>query len=174
MSPQDPVERKTTAVRVGGLSRADLMTQLSSLGIGLNAHAETLLSDASFDETAPREVTVVEYSVLELGYPEGASLSQVYARAEASGLRLCPPAAGPYLRLALMGQSSAPDAVLSAGRAPSGSVTMAAHPLRDDDEYPKGFYLRVIDGRPWLRGYTCDDEYIWSPEDRFAFELPPA
>ncbi len=39
--------------------------------------------------------------------------------------------------------------------------------LRDD--YPKGFYLRVVDGRAWLRGYRCDDEYDFDPADRFVF-----
>jgi hypothetical protein len=159
---------------VGGLSRAELTTQLGSRSIRLNAHAETLLADASFDDAEPHEVTIVECSVLDLGYPEGASLSQIYARAEATGLSLCHPTTGPYLRLALSGQSSAPDAVLRSGRAPSGSITVATRPLRDDDDFPKGFYLRVIDGEPWLRGYTCDDEHIWSPDDRFAFQLPPA
>lgn len=174
MSLPDRAQLKTTPVRVGGLSRAELMAQLSAGGVGLNAHAETLLSDASFDEAEPHDVTIVEYSVLDLGCPEGASLSQIYARAETMGLLLCHPATGPYLRLATMGQSSAPDTVLRAGRAPSGSVTVAARPLRDDDSFPKGFYLRAIDDKPWLRGYTCDDEHIWSPEDRFAFLLPPA
>lgn len=42
-----------------------------------------------------------------------------------------------------------------------------------DDEYPKGFYLRVVDGRAWLRGYRCDDGHSWSPDDRFIFQLPP-
>ena len=34
-------------------------------------------------------------------------------------------------------------------------------PLRADHDYPKGFYLRVVDGVTWLRGYRCDDEYVW-------------
>ena len=49
----------------------------------------------------------------------------------------------------------------------------ASDALSRDDEYPKGFYLRVVDGRAWLRGYRCDDGHSWSPDDRFIFQLPP-
>lgn len=79
---------------------------------------------------------------------------------------------GPYLRLAMPGQHTAPDSVLSAGRAPTGAVHVASEPVTSDPEYPKGFYLRVVDGRQWLRGYRCDDTYVFTPEQRLAFVLP--
>ena len=60
---------------------------------------------------------------------------------------------------------------MSAGRAPEGSLTVASEILSDDDEYPKGFYLRVVDDAAWLRGYRCDDEHIWSSDDRFLFRM---
>ena len=58
---------------------------------------------------------------------------------------------------------------MSNGSAPSASVTVASAPLDRDDVLPKGFYLRVVDGRPWLRGYHATDEHLWSPHDRLAF-----
>jgi hypothetical protein len=66
-------------------------------------------------------------------------------------------------------QENAPDSVLSAGRSPAGAVKVAAAPLSDDVAFPKGFYLRVVDGVQWLRGYRCDDEYRFAAGDRFAF-----
>jgi len=48
-------------------------------------------------------------------------------------------------------------------------LTIGSASLELDAEYPKGFYLRVIDGRPWLRGYRCDDEYVWGAGDRLVF-----
>ena len=42
-------------------------------------------------------------------------------------------------------------------------------PLDDTDETPKGFYLRRIDGVPWLRGYWSWPGHLWSPEDRRLF-----
>lgn len=79
---------------------------------------------------------------------------------------------GSTLRLATMDQRNAPDSVLSAGRAPTGSVHIASELLSDDEAYPRGFYLRMVDGEAWLRGYRCDDTYEWGPEQRLALIQP--
>ncbi|WP_354191405.1 hypothetical protein [Arthrobacter sp. UYCu712] len=148
------------------------MSSLSSRGILVNAHAETLLEDVVFDDEAPRPVVVTERTVAELGLPSGATLPQIFEVAQQQGLLLCPVDTGPYLRMALNEQMASRDSVMSSGRAPDGGLTVAAEALSQDDEYPKGFYLRVVDGQAWLRGYRCDDEHTWSPDDRFIFQLP--
>ena len=71
----------------------------------------------------------------------------------------------------MLDQQTAPDSIMSKGRAPSGSITVASIPLREDDEYPKGFYLRVVDGVPWLRGYRCTEQHNWSADDWLLFRL---
>jgi hypothetical protein len=149
------------------------MSRLSSRGILMNVHAETLLEDAVFDKRISRPVVVTERSVAELGLFSGASLSRIFEVAQQQGLVLCPADTGPYLRMALNAQAQSRDSVMSSGRAPDGGLTVAAEPLSNDDEYPKGFYLRVVDGQAWLRGYRCDDEHMWSTDDRFVFQLPP-
>ena len=159
-------------VTVGGLSRSQLTSALRERGILLNAHAETLLEHDVFDSSVAQTLTVTERTVAELGFTDGASLSQIFEAALQQKLLMCPAETGPYLRLALVEQPGSTDSVMSAGRAPEGSLTVASAPLSDDDEYPKGFYLRVVDGQPWLRGYRCDDEHIWSAEDRFLFQAP--
>ncbi|MCC3265239.1 hypothetical protein [Arthrobacter gengyunqii] len=75
--------------------------------------------------------------------------------------------------MALNDQAPSRSSVMSSGRAPDGGLTVAAEALSPDDQYPKGTYLRVVDGRAWLRGYSCDDQHVWSPSDRFIFQLPP-
>lgn len=171
MADRTRVER--LEVSVGGLSRRQLMTSLSSRGILVNGHAETLLEDLVFTYRAPRPVAVTERTVAELGLPRGATLPQIFEVAQLQGLLLCPVDTGPYLRLALNGQEESRDSSMSSGRAPDGGLTVAAEVHSHDDEYPKGFYLRVVDGQAWLRGYRCDDEHVWSPDDRFIFQLPP-
>ena len=158
---------------VGGLSRPHLMSRLTSRGVLLNAHAKTLLEEAVFDKQTMRAVVVTERSVAGLGLPEGATLPEILEVAQEQGLLLCPADTGPYMRLALMEQATSPDSVMSSGSAPTGALTVAAEPLSEDNDYPKGFYLRVVNGRPWLRGYRCDNEHTWSPGDRFVFRLPP-
>jgi hypothetical protein len=156
---------------VGGLSRSDLLAALKRSDIQLNRFAATLLDDPAFDNEVAESVQIVDRTPADLGLPNGTVLSQLFAAAQDRGLLLCPAAAGPYLRLLLTDQESAPDSVMSKGRAPSSSITVASAPLRDDHDYPKGFYLRVVDGVRWLRGYVCDDTHLWSPHDRFAFRV---
>jgi len=159
-------------VQAGGQSRAEILQLLHGAGVMLNAHAETLLAHPSFDAPVARSLRIVERTVGELGFARGAIQSRVFTAARNQGLELRPLVAGPYLRLAIMEQTNAPDSVLSAGRAPTGAIHVASEPLSEDVEYPKGFYLRVVDGQLWLRGYRCDDTYVWAPEQRLAFVLP--
>lgn len=161
-------------LRIGGLTRTELRNELRSRGVLLNAHAETLLDHCVFDRRDPEEISVIERGVGDLGLRAGATLMAVFAAADERGLTLCPPDTGPYLRLAMASQANAPDSVLSAGRSPAGALNVASAPLSDDVELPKGFYLRVVDGQRWLRGFRCDDDYVFSPEVRFAFRMPSA
>lgn len=157
-------------VDVGFMPRPRLLNSLREGRIHLNEAAATLLDHAIFDRPGPKSVTVVERSVGDLGLVAGAALPQIFEAAQERGLQLCPPATGPYLRLLLRSQATAPDAVMSNGKAPSGSLTVAAPLFHVGEDYPKGFYLRVITGQPWLRGYRCSSsEHIWDPDDRFVF-----
>jgi hypothetical protein len=159
-------------VRVGGQSRTGMMQSLRDAGVQLNAHAEVLLAHPAFDAPVRRRLRVVERTVEQLGLEHGGVQSQVFAAARDLGLELCPLVTGPYLRLMMMEQANAPDSVLSAGRGPTGAIHIASEPVDEDVEYPKGFYLRVVDGQAWLRGYCCDDTYMWAPGQRLAFLLP--
>ncbi|HET8664955.1 MAG TPA: hypothetical protein VFM08_11625 [Nocardioides sp.] len=162
-------------VRVGGLSREELLSALAAAGVRLNASAERLLDDPMFtsgEARAVQSVDVVEQTVGQLGLTDGATLVDILAAAEEQGLLRCPPYAGPYLRLAMLDQPAAPDSILSNGRPPSGAVHVASARLRREYDYPRGFYLRVVDATPWLRGYRCTDESPWSAGDRFAFRSP--
>lgn len=164
----DPV-----TVDVGSWPRPELLESLRRGSIHLNEAAAALLDDAIFDRPGPESVTVVERSVGDLGLVAGAVLPHIFEAAQEHGLQLCPPVTGPYLRLALRSQATAPDAVMSNGKAPSGSLTVAAPLFQVREDYPKGFYLRVIAGQPWLRGYRCNSsEHIWDPDDRFVFRSP--
>ena len=159
-------------IQVGGQPRSELVQSLSDAGVQLNAHAETLLAHPAFDAPVGRTLRIVERTVEQLGLENGAVQSQIFTAVRSQGLELCPLVTGPYLRLALMNQENAPDSVLSAGRAPTGAIHVMSEPVSEDVEYPKGFYLRVVDGQSWLRGYRCDDTYVLAPEQRLAFLLP--
>ncbi|WBU37232.1 hypothetical protein [Homoserinibacter sp. YIM 151385] len=157
---------------VGGLSRPELLAALDAAGVARNAHAETLLAHPVFERRPVEPIVIAVRSVAELGRPAGATLPELLSAAAELGLGPCPADTAPYLRLALSDQTASSDPRMSTGRAPADSLTVASDPLSTDDEDPKGFYLRVVDGVSWLRGYRCDDEHVFAGEDRFAFQRP--
>lgn len=167
-----PIEATTTrVVRIGGLTKDELLTQLQAAGVRLNEAGQTLFADERFT-TAPisSSVEVVETAVAGLGLPDGATFARIVEQAAGRGLTLCPLELGPHLRLQFTDQ---PEGHVgqppTRHRAPPGSLTVASAPLADDEDTPKGFYLRRIEGALWLRGYRAPPEHHYWPEDRFAF-----
>lgn len=163
----------TKIIEVGGLSKAELIQKLQQSSISLNQYGEKLLFDDRFTTTeATYSVEIVELSVRDLGFPNGATLPEIYKQANELGLQLCPPELGPYLRLAYVDQVEGNSGNLSQkNEAPSGSVTIASEIISDEESFPKGFYVRKVDGVLWLRGYVADNLHVWNPDNRFIFKL---
>ncbi|PMQ21771.1 hypothetical protein CIK84_09680 [Glutamicibacter arilaitensis] len=165
----DSMEFGIRQVAVGGLERAELMQYLAQSGVQLNGFAKQLLEHQIFDELVPaHNLTLTSRNLQQLGLDAGATLPQIFERAVSVGLKLCPAYAGPYLRLDFLDQAAFDDSVLSAGKKPAGSLTIASASVGDED-FPRGFYLRVVDEVAWLRGYRCDDTYGFALADTFVF-----
>jgi hypothetical protein len=160
----------TRAIEIGGLTKSQLIQKLQQHAISMNKYGERLLSASEFtaSETA-YELKTVELTVRDLGFPNGATLPQIFRRANELGLDLCPLEAGPYIRLDYLEQAEGIQGNRSQHQAPTGSITIASEIVREDDAFPKGFYLRKIDGVLWLRGYIADDLHVWNPDDHFIF-----
>jgi hypothetical protein len=167
--PDCPVVART--VEAGGMIKPELLHQLQQASISLNEYGYRLFSDDLFI-TSPTKYTVetVELSVAALGFPEGAPLDRIFQRAKELGLELCPLELAPHFRLQYLDQPEGYSGNSSQHQqAPSGSITIASAVLMEDHEYPKGFYLRKINGFLWLRGYIADYLHIWNPHDHFIF-----
>ncbi|MCU0490413.1 MAG: hypothetical protein MUD01_02300 [Chloroflexaceae bacterium] len=161
----------TRTVQVGGLLKSELLEQLQRNAIALNEPADRLFASEYFTTTSSRYSTMtVELTVRDLGFPHGATIAEIYNKAGALGLSLCPLELGPHLRLQYLDQ---PEGYwgqpVRQHQAPSGSITIASEPPSVDNEFPKGFYLRRIKGVLWLRGYRSSPEHIWEPDDHFIF-----
>lgn len=167
--PNCPVA--TRVVEVGGRTGAELLDDLNQARVELNESALILLrSEWLQGRTERRTLTTVELTVRQLGFPAGGRMSEIYRRAEELGLSLCPLELGPYFRLQFLDQAEGCWGFpVTKHRAPPGSITIASKPVTDDDEFPKGFYLRRIQGVLWLRGYVSDDLHVYDPEDHLAF-----
>lgn len=161
-------------LRVGGVSKEKLLSRLRAADILLNEAALALFADVRFLTSPSRStVEIVELSVASLGFPEGATFATLVERAAGNGLQLCPLELGPHFRLQFPDQSEgAVGQPATRNRAPPGSVTVASEPLDENDETPKGFYLRRIEGKLCLRGYRSWPGHRWSPQDAVAFLRP--
>lgn len=161
-------------IEIGGLNPAQLKSRLRQQDIMLNEYAEQLISDERFTTSETKStIQIVELTIQDLGFPEGAVIPQILERISVLGFALCPVALAPHLRLAYFDQPEGDTGITTQKRqAPSGSITIASEPISLHDEFPKGFYLRNIKGDLWLRGYVADDLHVWNPNDHFIFMVP--
>ncbi|WP_417387142.1 helicase [Gimesia sp.] len=174
--PDSSVDRSkeslvSRTIEIGGRSKFELLDDLKRASISLNDFAIQLLESEYFPATTEsRTVNTIELTVHRLGYASGATPRQIVDTATEMGLVSCPIELGPYMRLQYLDQPEGAHGVPpQTGQAPCGSITLMSESLTDDDEFPKGFYLRRIDGVLWLRGYRSGPEHIWNPDDHLVF-----
>lgn len=158
-------------VEVGGLTKSQLIQKFQEHSILMNEYAKRLFAYDNFTTSdLTYSLKTVELTVHDLGFLEGATTDQIFKRASEVGLDLCPLELGPHLRLQYLDQ---PEGYLGKPslehQAPYGSITIASEILTEDEDFPKGFYLRRIHGVLWLRGYVAGPEHVWKPEDHFIF-----
>lgn len=152
------------------VSADQVRTILEENGILYNHYAEEYFAHPHFSDGCGEELTVVIASLREIGMENGASLDELFRILPERNLKPCPCSTGLFLRLAWHDQPQSRSSVLSGTHsAPDGAVTVLSEIPEKDDAFPKGLYLRNVDGRLWLRGYVCDDSYRFSADDLFAF-----
>jgi hypothetical protein len=166
----DATKASIRQIDMDGLSKADLVARLQSHSIMLNKYADILFSSDLFVPSSEKgSVSIIELSIIDLGFRDGANLVEIQQKANELGLHECPIELGPYFRLQYLDQNE--EYENTKNKAPVGSITVMSKILLDDDDFPKGFYLRKIDGKLWLRGYICSMDYHWNQDDRLAFML---
>ena len=161
---------KEVIVDYGGVSLARLCQQLEEQQIHLNAYANQLLRHPHLSLSADKQcATCVIVYLKELGLTQGGSLTEIFAAAPSYGLTDCTLEMALHFRLSYH-QLANSTGLKSQGKAPAAAITIASMPLEKTDDFPKGFYIRRIDGVDWLRGYTCDGLYQFAPDDLFLFK----
>lgn len=156
---------------VGGISFADLKSQLKQNNVGFNPSAEKLFSDDRLiisPKAHPVTVKILTVADLNLNVP--ATLPNIFQAAQQQGLQLCSLETAIALRLFWLDQPESSDSEMHRHKAPDFSVTVASPVISESPEQPKGFYLRNVNQQLWLRGYICDDTFIWNQNDKFAFQ----
>lgn len=163
------------AVAIGGVSKAELLQRLTAAQVELNPAGQQLFADERFRTAAePQQIWVQQLSVADLGFGGGGLKAQILAAAAQRGLQPCPLELAPHLRLQLLDQAEgALGFAPTRNTAPPGAITVVSEPLCEDDEVPKGFYLRRIEGTLWLRGYWSWAGHVLQPQDQLVFAIAP-
>lgn len=105
----------------------------------------------------PTEIDIIVLTVAELGFPNGATCKDIYAKALSLGLQLCPAEVGPQLRLQYMDQ-------------PKGEwILIGMEPITDSDGNLKVFNVEHDGSVRWLRGIGGNPVNFWVGYDRWAF-----
>lgn len=145
--------------------------KLEEHNILINQYVEVFFAHPTFSTENTREMTIAIASLREIGLENGATLNEIFRHIKKSCFKPCPTNTGLFLRFAWKNQPQSQNSILSGMHcSPEQAVVVLSEPIETDDGFPKGLYLRNVDGRLWLRGYVCDSEYRFSGDDLFAFE----
>jgi hypothetical protein len=146
-------------VTIGGLTKEQLLQQLSDRGIQFNKYAITLFDHSQFSPPANAEkVKLVKLTLSTLGLKDTCSHEEFEKRAIALELKLCPLYLAAFLRLEYLDQAAGPYLTIASKK-----------PETTDATYPNGFYIRNYDNSLWLRGYVADSFADWPEQNEFIF-----
>ena len=144
---------------------------LKEHGILINHYAEEFFAHPQFSIGPSRETNVTIASLQEVGLENGATISEILMHISKTGLKACAVSVGLFLRLAWTDQPQSQNSILNGTHSsPDKAVTVLSEIIEHNDAFPKGLYLRNVDGNLWLRGYICDDAYCFPSDAMFAFE----
>lgn len=157
--PEIKIRREN--VEIGGKSVEQLIGELEQAGINISDYAKSMLNNPEFvPGENPEEATLIRLTVADLGFKTSATTDQIYERAQALGLELCPSDTGPHYRLKYQNQPSGEWIRVGMKQITDSHGGQTLFELVRSDEG-----LRLIDG--WARP---DGE--WRPDSQFVFRLP--
>lgn len=155
--PEKKIRREN--VEIGGKSKEQLISEMEAQGINISNYAKSMMDNPDFIVGSSREeAKLVRLTVADLGFKTCVTTDQIYERAQALGLELCPPDTGPNYRLQYKDQ-------------PLGWVRIGMKQISDSGGSPNFFLLGRNDDGLWL---SCDwafPDRTWSPDREFVFRF---
>jgi hypothetical protein len=145
-------------ITIGGISKEQLLQQLSEAGIQFNQYALNLFDHPLFQPSKQVEkVKLVKTTLTEMELNDSCTFEEFSNRASELGLKLCPLYLATFLRLTYIKQPEGPY------------LTIASVKPEAKEDFPNGFYLRNIENVLWLRGYKADGFDGWPGTNEFVF-----
>ncbi len=149
---------KTLKLGTGLKTADDFRKAIKAAGMKIGDWGNDILGKPAFtaSETA-MDVELVNVSVAELGFEDGATLLDIQAKADKLGLDPCPAEVGPQLRLQYADQ-------------PKGEwLIVAMKPIAGSDGSLSVFVVGRDDVGRWLDGDDGDPGDFWDGFGRFVF-----
>jgi len=148
-------------ITVGGKSKKELLAELEAKRFNVGDWAKDMMAQKAFTTAFSLwEVDLVTVTVLDLGFPKGATTQEIWSKAKDLSLNLCPAEVGPHLRLAYADQ-------------PQGEyLWVAIKQITDSDSTPRVFKVGRDGGERWLHGDGARPEGEWDPDRLIVFVLP--
>lgn len=147
------------SVRIGDYkSVADLRKALKHGGFQISDWASSILDRTPLASQATT-VDLAKVTVAELGFQNGATTAEIYARARERGLELCPAEVGPVLRMAYNDQ------------AVSEWLAIGMEQIAGPDGRPRVFSVKHDEDGLWLDHYRVWPDDGWGPGIGFVFRL---
>ncbi len=154
-TPSFPIWR---TLMIGGKTKKVLIAEMKSKGFKIGDCARRMLDKEAFTTLPePRELTLVRPTVAKLGFAEGGTTADIWARAKALGLRLCLAEVGPRLRL------------VDADQAKGGGYWIGMETITDSDDSPHIFKVGHDDNGRWLCSCVAWPGVRWYPDERLVF-----
>lgn len=156
--PEKKIRREM--VEIGGKPKEQLISEMEASGININSYAKSMMDNPDFiTGTSYEEVKLVRLTVADLGFKTSATTDQIYERAQALGLELCPPDTGPNYRLKYKDQPL------------NEWVRIGMKQITDPGGYPSVFRLGRDDDGLWLDDDWAGPGSTWDPGRGFVFRF---
>ncbi|MEA1929787.1 MAG: hypothetical protein U9M92_02845 [Patescibacteria group bacterium] len=149
---------KTITLGIGPKTVADFRKALKKSGCNIGTWGNDILGQPAFTVAPEKtEVDLVNVSVAELGFKDGATREKIYKRAMELGLKLCPAEVGPQLRLQYLDQ-------------PQGEwLLIGMEPITGSGGDPRVFVVEHDVVERWLGGNVGDPARVWFSAHRWVF-----
>jgi hypothetical protein len=154
--PDTPLFMKTIETDPNIQTPEQVEKAILDKGYKINDYAKQILQKTPFSKEKI-SYKLVEFSVEQLGFPNGAKLKEIFAKIKELGLELCPAEVGPLLRLQYANQPN------------DNYLRIAMNPISDADGGPSRFRVDHDDSESWLRHDDGYSDYEWYGYSRFVF-----
>ncbi len=155
--PEGKISRDS--MEIGGESAKELKDEIKAK-MKIYESTEYMMNSKEFQTfKKPEKIELIRLTVKDLGFARGATTEEIYERAQALGLELCPSEVGPHYRLKYTDQ-------------PLGEwFLIAMKQISDRNGDPSVFRLVLAGVGLWLSDDLARPDDRWGPGSEFVFRL---